>query len=224
MAFFKKLKSSLAVPQETGITDIAEEVVRNTLRNSLSRRILDSLRRSPKWPFDLGEKPVDETERVILDFWAASNGFIRSDPGKLDQEAKNAFLDEMHKVAYVRLAELGMSPEQRAELGERSRNRYPEYFTAYEEFCREYPSPDALRQGGWIIRTFMPFSRAVTRNLFGVETKDVEVASRIITLVNNHFLVTAKTLKDRAMHRKVARSFKHTPKTHDPSGNKETET
>src|SRR5713226_1227386 len=170
----RRLLNILGGASREDVTAIARELVMATLRNSLSRKMVESIKRSAKWPFDMANGEIDELERVILDLWATSDSFIRSDSGKVDATAKNAFLDEMHQLAYDRLVELGMQQEKRAELSQRSQERYPEYSTAYDEFWKEYPNPDALDQGGWMVRSFLPFSKAVTRNLFGSESKDVE--------------------------------------------------
>jgi hypothetical protein len=204
----RRLLNILGGASREDVTAIARELVMATLRNSLSRKMVESIKRSAKWPFDMANGEIDELERVILDLWATSDSFIRSDSGKVDATAKNAFLDEMHQLAYDRLIELGMQQEKRAELSQRSQERYPEYSAAYDLFWKEYPNPDALDQGGWMVRSFLPLSKLVTRNLFGSESKDVEVASRIITLTNQHYLVIAKELKTAGTHRRVARGLK----------------
>jgi len=178
------------------VTDFAKVLASLVFDDSqnFSGSLLKELTKSSDWPFDLGQGEANYEELLLIDFWLKTYAFISKSSAMLKTELRDAFLYEFGEIVYSTLLAGGFSPTEVRNFSELGRVRFRAY---YEEMA-------AWKQAMEEHRPYIGFEKAITRNVFGVETKDLVVLAIVFTTFQSNLLATLVLLVGQKLHERIA--------------------
>jgi len=156
--------------------------------------LLKELTKSSDWPFNLGQSDANCEELLLIDFWAMTYAFISKSSAMLKTELRDAFLHEFGEVVYSTLLASGFSHSEVRNFSELGTVRFRTY---YEEMA-------AWKQATEEHRPYFGFERAITRNVFGVETNDLVVLGIVFATFQSVLLATLGLLVSQRLHDRIA--------------------
>jgi hypothetical protein len=164
-----------------------ETILNLALIKGLGHEVSDGLKSADGWPFDLGTGAVNDRERTVLSLWWFSNCVLRAIQGpELDE--KTGFLDHVHDFAYKTMLRAGLPADRIKELQSLTSRRYQNYYSAFEEAWTRWVKKQRV--------SFAPFTRMVTKNLYGHESDDILVDTLITIRAQSLLLSFAATFNN----------------------------
>ena len=164
-------------------------------KGALAESIIDHLVSDKDMAADLMGCKVNQDERMVLNLWGITLCVMRSLPKVSDTE-KHAFLDQYLEFIYFMGCPEGEDARfawavATSRISGLAQTRYQEYYDAFGEMMRRqeaiHRDPSARLVPG------APLMRAITRNLFGVESDSLLLAFDVQSLVMSKLIAFAKS-------------------------------
>ncbi len=184
------------------VTDFAKVLASSIFDDSqnLAGGLLKTLTTESDWPFDLGQGEANYEELLIVDFWAMSYAFTSTSsnsPATLKTEKiklRDAFLHEFQHKVFSNLLAVGFSPSEVEKFSDLANMRFGTYYEEWDKW------EHAIREDG----AYFGFARAVTKNVFGAETKSFMASFLILARIQSYLLATRGFMVGFKLHDRIA--------------------
>jgi hypothetical protein len=165
---------------------------------ALANLIIGRLASNKDWAPELVGRDANQNERMVLNLWWVTLCVMRGVP-KVSDEEKRAFLDQYYEHIYFmfvgcpegEVRALGVGAVAINRIFALSQTRYQEYFDAFGEMMRRQ---EALhRDPSLLLVPGAPLTRAIIKNLFGLESDSLLLTVTVQHLVMGGLVTFATT-------------------------------